>query len=90
MTFEKIIEKFKKHSYIRRECRGKNLFVQLRDDSETPLIRMVQFVECDSMNDTVSMKAMRMTGMTLKQIQVLNNDIRFSAEDILASDWSIG
>jgi hypothetical protein len=32
------------------------------------------------------MKAMRMTGMTLKKIQVLNNDIRFSAEDILATD----
>jgi hypothetical protein len=42
------------------------------------------------MYDTVSMKAMRMTGMTPKRIQVLNNDIRFSAEDILATDWSIG
>ena len=89
MLFKEILENFKKHSYIRRECWGENLFVQLRDDSETPLIRMVQFVECDPFNDTVSMKAMRITGMTPKQIHVLNNDIRFSAEDILASDWSI-
>lgn len=39
MTFIEIFENFKNHSYIRRGCWDKNLFVQLRHTS--PLIRMV-------------------------------------------------
>lgn len=89
MTFEKVLENFKNHSYIRRECWGENLFVQLRNDSETPLIRMVQFVDCDPMNDSVSIKAMQKIGLSPKQIRLLDNDVRFSAEDILEDDWSL-
>lgn len=88
MTFEKVLENFKNHSYIRRECWRENLFVQLRNDSETPLIRMVQFVDCDPMDDSVSIKAMQKIGLSTKQIRLLDNDVRFSAEDILADDWS--
>ena len=89
MAFEKVLENFKNQSYIKRECWGENLFVQLRNDSETPLIRMVQFVDCDTMYDNVSIKAMQKIGLSPKQIRLLDNDVRFSAEDILADDWNI-
>ena len=50
---------------------------------------MVQFVDCDPMNDSVSIKAMQKIGLSPKQIRLLDNDVRFSAEDILEDDWSL-
>jgi len=40
MTFPEIIEKFKNHCYIRRECWPKNIFIQYCDNNG--LIRMVE------------------------------------------------
>ena len=71
MTFPEIFDKFKNHDYIRRECWSKDLFIQYR--STAPLIRMVMFATAD----TSKMKA----------INTLDNDIRISAEDLLANDW---
>lgn len=71
MTFPEIFDKFKNHSYIRRESWNKDLFIQYR--STAPLIRMIIFATAD----TSQMKA----------INTLDNDIRISAEDMMANDW---
>ena len=71
MTFVEIFEKFTNHSYIRRESWSEHTFVQLR--RTTTLIRLVMFATAD----TPKMNA----------INTLNNDIRLSAEDLLADDW---
>ena len=71
MTFVEIFEKFKNHSYIRREKWNEHAFVQLRRN--TTLIRLVIFATAD----TPKMNA----------ITTLNNDIRLSAEELLADDW---
>ena len=66
-----IFEKFKNHSYIRRQSWSPDVFIQYR--LTAPLIRMVMF----AIADTPKMKA----------INTLDNDIRISAEDLLADDW---
>ena len=71
MTFTEIFENFKNHSYIRRECWSEDVFIQLRNTAT--LIRLVMFATAD----TSKMKA----------INTLNNDVRLSAEDLLADDW---
>jgi hypothetical protein len=71
MTFVEIFEKFKNHSYIRRESWSENTFIQLRHTAN--LIRFVMFATADTPN--------------MKAINVLNNDIRLSADDLLADDW---
>ena len=71
MTFVEIFEKFKNHSYIRRESWSEHTFVQLR--RTTTLIRLVMFATADTPN--------------MNAINTLNNDIRLSAEDLLADDW---
>lgn len=71
MTFSEIFENFKNHSYIRRECWSEDVFIQLRNTAT--LIRLVEFATAD----TPKMKA----------INTLNNDVRLSAEDLIADDW---
>lgn len=71
MTFTEIFENFKNHSYIRRECWSEDVFIQFRNTA--PLIRLVMF----ETSDTAKMKA----------INTLNNDVRLSAEDLIADDW---
>ena len=71
MKFTEIFEEFKNHSYIRRKSWSEDTFVQLR--STANLIRLVMFATAD----TSKMKA----------INTLNNDIRLTAEDLLADDW---
>ena len=71
MTFVKIFEKFKNHSYIRRESWSEHTFVQLR--RTTTLFRLVMFATAD----TPKMNA----------VNTLNNDIGLSADDLLADDW---
>lgn len=71
MTFVEIFENFKNHSYIRREGWSEDVFIQLRNT--TTLIRLVMFVT----DNTTKMKA----------INILNNDVRLSAEDLIADDW---
>ena len=71
MKFTEIFDKFENHSYIRRESWSEDTFVQLR--STANLIRLVMFATAD----TPKMKA----------INTLNNDIRLTAEDLLADDW---
>jgi hypothetical protein len=71
MKFTEIFEEFKNHSYIRRESWSEDVFVQL--GSTANLIRLVMFAT----SDTPKMKA----------INTLNNDIRLTAEDLLADDW---
>ena len=71
MTFVEIFEKFKNHSYIRRESWSENTFIQLR--RTTTLIRLAMFATADTPN--------------MNAINTLNNDIRLSAEDLLADDW---
>jgi hypothetical protein len=71
MKFTEIFDKFENHSYIRRESWSEDTFVQLR--STANLIRLVMFATAD----TSKMKA----------INTLNNDIRLTAEDLLADDW---
>ena len=71
MKFIEIFDKFESHSYIRRESWSDDTFIQLR--STTNLIRLVMFATAD----TLKMKA----------INTLNNDIRLTAEDLLADDW---
>lgn len=71
MKFTEIFDKFESHSYIRRESWSEDTFVQLR--STANLIRLVMFATAD----TSKMKA----------INTLNNDIRLTAEDLLADDW---
>jgi len=72
MTFTEIFENFKKHSYIRRESWSENTFIQLRR-TVVNQIRFVMFATADTTN--------------MKVINVLNNDIRLSADDLLADDW---
>lgn len=72
MTFAEILNNFKNHDYIRRESWPSNTFVQLR--SSCNLIRYVMFVDSDT------------TG--IPEIRILHNDIRFSAEDVLAENWT--
>jgi len=71
MTFVEIFENFKNHSYIRRESWSKDTFIQLRNT--TTLIRLVMFVTADASK--------------MKDIYILNNDIRLSAKDLIADDW---
>jgi hypothetical protein len=66
MSFPEIFEKFRSHSYIRRESWSEDTFIQLR--STTNLIRLVYF-EMGKTPDT------------------LDNDVRLTAEDLLADDW---
>ena len=72
MTFTEIFENFKNHSYIRRESWSENTFIQLRH-TVVNQIRFVMFATADTPN--------------MKAINVLNNDIRLSADDLLADDW---
>lgn len=71
MTFPEIFENFKNHSYIRRECWSKDVFIQLRNTAT--LIRLVEFVTTDTSK--------------MKEINTLNIDVRLSAEDLIADDW---
>ena len=71
MTFPEIFDKFKKNDYVRRECWSKNTFIQLR--RTTPLIRLIMFATADTPN--------------MKAVTTLQNDVRLSAEDLLADDW---
>ena len=72
MKFTEIFDKFESHSYIRRECWSENVFIQLRH-TVVKQIRLVMFATAD----TPKMQA----------INTLNNDIRLTAEDLLADDW---
>lgn len=71
MTFPEIFDKFKSHSYIRRESWSPNVFIQFR--YTTPLIRLVMFATSNESK--------------MKAINTLDNDTRISAEDLLANDW---
>ena len=71
MIFPEIFENFKNHSYIRRECWSKDVFIQLRNTAT--LIRLVEFATTDTSK--------------MKEINTLNNDVRLSAEDLIADDW---
>ena len=71
MTFSEIFENLKNHSYIRRQSWSPDIFIQYR--STVPLIRMVMFAT----TDTSKMKA----------INTIDNDVRISAEDMMANDW---
>ena len=71
MTFTEIFNKFKNHSYIRRESWSENVFINLSDTSMK--IRLVMLAT----SDTPHMNA----------INKLNDDMRLSAEDLLATDW---
>ena len=71
MKFTEIFDKFESHSSIRRESWSEDTFIQLR--STANLIRLVMFATAD----TSKMKA----------INTLNDDIRLTAEDLLADDW---
>jgi hypothetical protein len=74
MTFVEIFEKFKNHSYIRRESWSEDVFIQLRNT--TALIRLVMFATADTSKTK-----------SIKSINTLNNDVRLSAEDLIADDW---
>ena len=71
MIFTEIFETFKNHSYISRECWSKDVFIQLRNTAT--LIRLVEFITTDTSK--------------MKEINTLNNDVRLSAEDLIADDW---
>ena len=71
MTFPEIFDKFKNHSYLRRESWSPEVFINLR--YSTPLVRLVMFATSDTPN--------------MKAINTLNNDIRLSTDDLLADDW---
>lgn len=71
MTFPEIFENFKNHSYIRRKRWSKDVFVQLRHTAT--LIRLIMFETTDISK--------------MKTINTLNNDIKLSAEDLIADDW---
>ena len=71
MTFPEIFENFKNHSYIRRENWTNDVFIQLRHTAT--LIRLVMFETTDPLK--------------MKTINTLNNDVKLSAEDLIADDW---
>lgn len=73
MTFAAIINNFKNHDYIRRESWPSNTFIQLRLTCN--LIRYVAFIDSDTTD--------------IPEMRIINNDVRFSAEDVLAEDWII-
>lgn len=73
MTFPEIFDNFKNHSYIRRKSWSEHIFVQYRYSA--PLIRLVRF-SISTIEDSRK-----------SAIYTLNNDIRLTAEDLLADDW---
>lgn len=74
MTFAEIYDKFKNHSYIRRESWPEHIFIQFRYSA--PLIRMVIFSETDTSGKN-----------QMKSIEAINNDIHINATDLFAEDW---
>ena len=73
MTFPEIFKNFKNHCYIRRKSWSEHVFVQYR--YSIPLIRMVKFVNYSVEDIDKSL------------IDILNNDIKLTAEDLFADDW---
>lgn len=87
MTFPEIFENFKNHSYIRRESWDEDVFIQLRNTVK--LIRKVVFKLCEN-NDFQSeiiYESYRKMNRLPKKIVMLNDDIKLSAEDLIADDW---
>lgn len=81
MTFPEIFYHFKNHYLIRRQSWSENVFAQYRHT--TPLIRLVKF-GIDSIEDS------RESAIdTFKNMYILDNDVRFTVEDLLADDWVI-
>ena len=85
MTFVEIFENFKNHSYIRRESWSKDVFIQYRHTA--PLIRIIKFEEMPNDLNTIVGLAREKANQHGKQIVLINNDIRLSADDLLAEDW---
>lgn len=73
MTFPEIFDNFKNHSYIRRKSWSEHIFVQYR--YSPPLIRLVRF-NISTIEDSRK-----------SAIYTLNNDIKFTTDDLLADDW---
>ena len=87
MTFPEIFEQFKSHSYIRRESWNEDVFIQLRNTVK--VIRKVIFKLCEN-NDfqsEIMYESYRKMNKLPKKIVMLNDDIKLSAEDLLADDW---
>jgi len=87
MTFTEIFENFKNHSYIRRECWSEDVFIQLRNTAK--LIRKVIFKLCEN-NDfqsEIMYESYRKMNKLPKKIVMLDDDIKLSAEDLIADDW---
>ena len=87
MTFPEIFDSFKNHSYIRRECWSNDVFINLRYTA--PLIREVVFkiYEDNDFQSKVMYETYKKTNQLPKKIVILNNDVRLSADDLLADDW---
>ena len=89
MTFVEIFNEFKNHSYIRRKCWSNDVFINLRYTS--PLIREVVFkiYEENDFQSKVMYETYKKINQLPKKIVILNNDVRLSADDLLADDWEI-
>ena len=85
MTFIEIFDKFKNHSYIRRESWSKDVFIQYRHTAQ--LIRLIKFEELPNDLNTVIGLTRERVNQHVKQIVLLDNDIRITAEDLFAEDW---
>jgi hypothetical protein len=85
MTFTEIFDNLKNHSYIRRESWSKDVFIQYRHTA--PLIRLIKFEELSNDLNTVIGLSREKANQHGRQIIILNNDIRITAEDLFANDW---
>ena len=87
MTFTEIFENFKNHSYIRRKCWNEDVFIQLRNT--TKLIRKVIFklYENNDFQSEIIYESYKKMNKLPKKIVMLNDDIKLSAEDLIADDW---